>query len=70
MDVAKAKNIVIVLLIVLNIFLLYNNLTFVRGQGVRRETIENAEAILAKELCWNVVFLHYFKCLEPAGVYY
>lgn len=46
MDVAKAKNIVIVLLIVLNIFLLYNNLTFVRGQGVRRETIENAEAIL------------------------
>lgn len=48
MDGARAKNVVIVLLIAFNIFLLFSNLTFVRGQGVRRETIENAEAILSQ----------------------
>lgn len=46
MDVAKAKNVVIALLIAFNIFLLVNNLTFVKGQGVRKETIQNAEMIL------------------------
>ena len=46
MDVAKAKNVVITLLIAFNIFLLVNNLTFVKGQGVRKETIQNAEVIL------------------------
>ena len=46
MDVAKSKSIVIALLIAFNIFLLVNNLTFVRGQGVRKDTIQNAEIIL------------------------
>lgn len=46
MDVAKAKRVVIALLIAFNIFLLVNNLTFVVGQGVQKETIQSAEAIL------------------------
>jgi len=46
MDVAKAKNVVIALLVAFNIFLLINNLTFVNVQGVRKETIQNAEMIL------------------------
>ncbi len=46
MDVAKAKSVVIALLIAFNIFLLVNNLTFVKGQGVRKETIQSTEAIL------------------------
>ncbi len=46
MDVAKAKSVVIALLIAFNIFLLVNNLTFVKGQGVRKDTIQNAEVIL------------------------
>jgi len=46
MDVAKAKNVVIALLIAFNIFLLVNNLTFIKGQSVRKETIQNAEMIL------------------------
>jgi len=46
MDVAKAKNVVIALLVAFNIFLLVNNLTFVKGQGVQKETIRNTEAVL------------------------
>jgi|LSQX01.3.fsa_nt_gb regulatory protein YycI of two-component signal transduction system YycFG len=48
MDGAKAKNVVIVLLLAFNIFLLFINLTFVRGEGIRKETIENTEAILSQ----------------------
>lgn len=46
MDVAKAKNVVIALLVAFNIFLLVNNLTFVKGQGVQKETIRNTEVVL------------------------
>lgn len=46
MDAAKAKSVVIVLLIAFNIFLLVNNLSNAGGQGVQKETIENAAAIL------------------------
>ena len=46
MDLAKAKSIIIVMLVAFNLFLLFNNLTYFKGQGVQKETIENAEKIL------------------------
>jgi regulatory protein YycI of two-component signal transduction system YycFG len=46
MDLAKAKGVIIALLLVFNIFLLYNNLTYFKDRGVQKETIENAVAIL------------------------
>lgn len=46
MDLAKAKGVIIALLLVFNIFLLYNNLSYFRDRGVQKETIENAVAIL------------------------
>ena len=46
MDLAKAKSVIIVMLIAFNIFLLFNNLTYYNRQGVQKETVENAAAIL------------------------
>ena len=46
MDLAKAKSVIIIILVAFNVFLLFNNLTVSREQGVRKETIENAEKIL------------------------
>jgi len=46
MDLGKAKNVIIALLITFNIFLLVNNFTYFTGQGVPKETLENAIAIL------------------------
>jgi regulatory protein YycI of two-component signal transduction system YycFG len=46
MDLAKAKGVIIALLLMFNIFLLYNNLTYFRDRGVQKETIENTVAIL------------------------
>lgn len=46
MDLAKAKSVIIVILLAFNFFLLFNNLTYYNGQGVRKETVENAAAIL------------------------
>jgi regulatory protein YycI of two-component signal transduction system YycFG len=46
MDLSKAKSVVIVMLVAFNIFLLFNNLSYSRGQGVQKETIKNAAAIL------------------------
>ncbi len=46
MDLAKAKGVIIIILVAFNVFLLFNNLTYSREQGVRKETIENAEKIL------------------------
>lgn len=46
MDLAKAKGVIIIILVAFNVFLLFNNLTVSREQGVRKETIENAEKIL------------------------
>ena len=46
MNLAKAKGVIIALLLMFNIFLLYNNLTYYRDRGVQKETIENTVAIL------------------------
>lgn len=46
MDLAKAKSVIIALLVAFNFFLLFNNLTYYKGQGVQKETIKNTEAIL------------------------
>lgn len=46
MDVSKAKNVVIVLLLVFNVFLLANMLIFRSSQGVSKETLENTRLIL------------------------
>lgn len=46
MDLAKAKGVIIALLIAFNIFLLYNNLAYYNDRGVQKETIENAVEIL------------------------
>lgn len=46
MDLARAKIVAIVLLLAFNIFLLVNNLTYFKGQGTQRETIESATRIL------------------------
>jgi hypothetical protein len=46
MDLAKAKGVIIALLLVFNIFLLLNNLTYFKDRGVQKETIKNAAAIL------------------------
>jgi regulatory protein YycI of two-component signal transduction system YycFG len=46
MDLAKAKIVVIILLLAFNIFLLVNNLTYQRGQGIQKETIESTIRIL------------------------
>ena len=46
MDLAKAKSVVIVMLLAFNIFLLFNNVTYSKRQGIQSETIENVEKIL------------------------
>jgi len=46
MELEKAKSLIIVMLLAFNIFLLCNNLNYFNGQGVRNETVENAELIL------------------------
>lgn len=46
MDLAKAKGVIIALLLVFNIFLLFNNLTYFKDRGVQKETIKNAVEIL------------------------
>ena len=48
MDVSKAKNVVVVLLVAFNIFLLVNNFIFHNSQSVSRETLENTGIILAQ----------------------
>jgi hypothetical protein len=48
MDVSKAKNVVIILLLAFNIFLLVNTFIVRGSQGVSRETLENTKIILAK----------------------
>ena len=48
MDVSKAKNVVVVLLVAFNIFLLVNNFIFHNSQSVSRETLENTRIILAQ----------------------
>jgi hypothetical protein len=48
MDVSKAKNVVIVLLLAFNIFLLVSSFVFQNSQGVSRETLENTRTILAQ----------------------
>ncbi len=46
MDLARAKSVIIALLVAFNLFLLFNNLIYFRGQGVQKETIKNTEVIL------------------------
>jgi len=46
MDVARAKSIIIIMLIAFNLLLLVNNLSHAGGKGVPKETIRNTEAIL------------------------
>lgn len=50
MDLVKAKNIIMALLVAFNVFLLASNIniTYVSGQNSRKETIKNAEAILSR----------------------
>jgi len=48
MDVPKAKNVVIILLLAFNIFLLVNTLIFRSSQGVSRGKLENTRIILEK----------------------
>lgn len=48
MDVSKAKNVVIVLLLAFNIFLLVNTLIVRGSHSVSRETLENTKIILAQ----------------------
>lgn len=47
MDLPKAKVVIIVMLIAFNAFLLFNNWTSYKGQGIQEETIKNTIAILA-----------------------
>lgn len=46
MDWARAKNIILILLIAFNIFLLTNIYVYARGQGIAAETIRNTEKVL------------------------
>ena len=46
MDLAKAKSVIIAILIAFNIFLIYNNFSYFKGQGIQKDTVKNAAAIL------------------------
>lgn len=48
MDTARAKNIIIILFVALNIFLLVNILMQVTGGDISRETLDNTRTILAE----------------------
>ncbi len=63
MDLAKAKGVIIAILLAFNIFLLYNNLTYYKDRGVQKETIENAVAIL------KVRGITFDDCKIPTGTF-
>lgn len=46
MDLPKAKIVIIVMLIILNVILLFNNITYYREHSVQMETIDNTVSIL------------------------
>lgn len=46
MDMSRAKNIILLLLLALNIFLLADIIVYARGQGIPKETIQNSVNIL------------------------
>jgi regulatory protein YycI of two-component signal transduction system YycFG len=46
MDLAKAKGVIIALLLAFNLFLLYNNLSYYKDRGIQKETIQSAVTIL------------------------
>ncbi len=46
MDLAKAKSVIIIILISFNLFILYQILSYYNGQDIPKETIKNTERIL------------------------